>query len=80
MQEDVRTAINNATEACQGSISAEHGIGRLKHKDLLQFSDPTKMATMRAIKVAIDPNNIMNPGALFMPECLDRIDSNRSLQ
>jgi FAD/FMN-containing dehydrogenase len=80
MQEDVRTAINNATEACQGSISAEHGIGRLKRKDLLQFSDPTKMATMRAIKVAIDPNNIMNPGALFMPECLDRIDSNRSLQ
>ncbi|MBL4810977.1 MAG: FAD-binding oxidoreductase [Rhodobacteraceae bacterium] len=48
-----------------GSISAEHGIGRLKRDDLARFSDPAKMAMMRAVKQALDPDWIMNPGAVF---------------
>ena len=62
--------INSCTEECNGSISAEHGIGRLKRSDLLQFSDPTKIAIMRNIKKALDPNNIMNPRAIFMDDLL----------
>jgi D-lactate dehydrogenase (cytochrome) len=69
MREAVRMTINKTTEACGGSISAEHGIGRLKRTDLLQFADPTKLALMRTIKTAVDPNNIMNPGAVLLPDC-----------
>lgn len=48
-----------------GSFSAEHGIGRMKKADLLKYSDPAKLAAMRAIKRALDPNGIMNPGAVI---------------
>ncbi|MDO9525497.1 MAG: FAD-binding oxidoreductase [Gemmobacter sp.] len=48
-----------------GSVSAEHGIGRLKTEDLIRYSDPTKVAAMRAIKAALDPLGIMNPGAVL---------------
>ena len=48
-----------------GSFSAEHGIGRLKTDDLARYSDPAKLATMRTIKAALDPNGIMNPGAVL---------------
>lgn len=61
-----RKAINITTEKCGGSISAEHGIGRLKRADLQEFADPGKLSAMRAIKAAIDPNIIMNPGALLL--------------
>lgn len=63
--ETTRMLINETTRNCGGSISAEHGIGRLKIADLETYADPTKLAMMRAIKQAIDPNRIMNPGALF---------------
>ncbi len=48
-----------------GSISAEHGIGTLKRAELARLKDPAQLMAMRAIKAALDPNNIMNPGALF---------------
>ena len=63
--ETMRMIVNRTTHKCGGSISAEHGIGRLRTADLQRYADPTKLATMRAIKAAIDPNGIMNPGALF---------------
>ena len=44
-----------------GSISAEHGIGIMKREDLAQRADPAKLAMMRSIKAALDPQNIMNP-------------------
>lgn len=59
------TIINEVTLQCHGAISAEHGIGRLKTKDMQHYADPTKLAVMTAIKKAVDPNGIMNPGALF---------------
>lgn len=65
IQNELDIAINETTASCGGSISAEHGIGRVKRDALLKFGDPVKQATMRAIKAAIDPNNIMNPGAVF---------------
>lgn len=47
-----------------GSISAEHGIGRLKRDELRRYKDETALEAMRAIKQALDPKNIMNPGRL----------------
>ena len=48
-----------------GSVSAEHGIGRLKVADLARYGDPVKLAMMQAIKLALDPAGIMNPGAVI---------------
>lgn len=61
----VRHAIDDATAGCNGSISAEHGIGRLKTGDLRTYGSPSKLNTIRQIKTAIDPHNIMNPGAII---------------
>ncbi|MEP1206602.1 MAG: FAD-binding oxidoreductase [Rhizobiaceae bacterium] len=48
-----------------GSISAEHGIGQMKRDKLAQIKDPTALAMMRAIKQALDPKGIMNPGKVI---------------
>ncbi|UFS66779.1 FAD-binding oxidoreductase [Paracoccus denitrificans] len=48
-----------------GSFSAEHGVGRLKTGDLARWGDPARLAAMRAIKAALDPLGIMNPGAVL---------------
>lgn len=48
-----------------GSFSAEHGIGRLKAADLARWGDPARLSAMRAIKHALDPAGIMNPGAVL---------------
>lgn len=45
-----------------GSISAEHGIGLLKREELAQRKDSTALALMRAIKRALDPLDLLNPG------------------
>ena len=61
----VKTTIHEVAHRLGGSISAEHGIGRLKRADLVRFGDPVKLAAMRAIKSALDPNGILNPGAVI---------------
>ena len=48
-----------------GSFSAEHGVGRLKVGDLARWGDPVRLAAMRAVKQALDPLGIMNPGAVL---------------
>lgn len=48
-----------------GSISAEHGIGQMKRDELARLSDPVRMDALRAIKNALDPLGIMNPGKLI---------------
>lgn len=47
-----------------GSISAEHGIGQLKRDELERLGDPVSLAMMRAVKHALDPAGILNPGKL----------------
>ncbi|MEO1046784.1 MAG: FAD-binding oxidoreductase [Pseudomonadota bacterium] len=47
-----------------GSISAEHGIGQMKVEELGRLGDPTSLSIMRAIKQALDPNGLLNPGKL----------------
>ncbi|MCV2865598.1 FAD-binding oxidoreductase [Albidovulum sediminicola] len=61
----VMDCVHAMVAARGGSISAEHGIGRLKVADLERYGDPTKLAAMRAIKAALDPLGIMNPGAVL---------------
>ncbi|MEO1468452.1 MAG: FAD-binding oxidoreductase, partial [Pseudomonadota bacterium] len=56
-------AVHATALALGGSISAEHGIGRVKRDALAEALDPAKLAAMRAIKRALDPHAIMNPGA-----------------
>lgn len=48
-----------------GSISAEHGIGRIKREALQASKDPVALSMMRDIKALFDPNGIMNPGKVF---------------
>ncbi|CCQ73994.1 FAD-binding oxidoreductase [Magnetospira sp. QH-2] len=50
-----------------GSISAEHGIGKLKRDELAHYAPDVEIRMMRAVKAALDPNNIMNPGKV-VPE------------
>jgi FAD/FMN-containing dehydrogenase len=45
-----------------GSISAEHGVGSLKVEHLKHYKSPVALAQMRAIKAALDPHNLLNPG------------------
>jgi FAD/FMN-containing dehydrogenase len=52
-----------------GSISAEHGIGQLKVHELARLGDPVHLAMMRAVKQALDPMGLLNPGKLVPPPC-----------
>ena len=64
-RDEVKRAVHDLVHDMQGSVSAEHGIGRLKVDDLERYANPVKLNAMRAIKVALDPNGIMNPGAVL---------------
>ncbi|HEV7526467.1 MAG TPA: FAD-binding oxidoreductase [Acidimicrobiia bacterium] len=61
----VMRAIISAGVAMGGAISAEHGIGKEKKQYFLELEDPNKIALMQRIKLAFDPNGILNPGTLF---------------
>ncbi|MEE4117863.1 MAG: FAD-binding oxidoreductase [Paracoccaceae bacterium] len=61
----IKAAVHGLVHEMGGSVSAEHGVGRLKVADLERYGDPAKLAAMRAIKAALDPAGIMNPGAVL---------------
>lgn len=48
-----------------GSFSAEHGVGIVRREELARYRSSTELATMRAIKAALDPRGIMNPGKVL---------------
>lgn len=56
--------VYDRVQAYNGSISAEHGIGQLKRGELARLADPARLYALRGIKMALDPDNIMNPGKL----------------
>jgi len=62
---EVQRAVHDLVHEMGGSVSAEHGVGRLKVDDLERYADPAKLHAMRAIKAALDPHGIMNPGAVL---------------
>ena len=61
----VTETVHDMVDALDGSVSAEHGLGRHKMPDLERYGDPGKIFAMRAIKHALDPLGIMNPGAVL---------------
>ena len=64
-EQAVNAIVHDAVQAHGGSISAEHGIGALKRDELAQRKSPVALALMRAIKQALDPAGLMNPGRLL---------------
>ncbi len=67
-RQQVRDVVYGLVQRHEGSFSAEHGIGRLKPNELQRYGDPARLVAMRAIKRALDPLGIMNPGVIFSLE------------
>ncbi len=61
----ITAAVHDLVSDMDGSVSAEHGIGRLKVGELERYGDPVALAVMRQIKDALDPQGILNPGAVL---------------
>ena len=61
---DITRMVDDLVTAAGGSISAEHGIGQLKREELARLAPPGRIHALRAIKQALDPLGIMNPGKL----------------
>jgi FAD/FMN-containing dehydrogenase len=64
-QADVERIVYDLVAAHQGSISAEHGIGQLKRQELATRASVVKLGWMRAIKQAMDPQGVLNPGKVL---------------
>lgn len=62
---DGSKVVHDVVASYDGSISAEHGLGRLKTDEARRYKSPLEIETMQAIRKAIDPNRIMNPAVLF---------------
>ena len=64
-QESINRIVHDQVDAFAGSISAEHGIGALKRDELVRYKSAVELNLMRAIKLALDPLGIMNPGKVL---------------
>ena len=63
-EDDVNTLVYDSVARFGGSISAEHGVGSLKTDKLPTYKSAVALSMMRAIKLGLDPHNIMNPGRI----------------
>ena len=63
--ENITRMVDDLVTAAGGSISAEHGIGQLKRAEFARLAPPGRIHALRAIKQALDPLGIMNPGKLI---------------
>jgi FAD/FMN-containing dehydrogenase len=64
-EQQVNTLVFNSVHAFGGSISAEHGVGSLKVDHLVHYKSPVALTMMRAVKAALDPQNLLNPGRVI---------------
>jgi FAD/FMN-containing dehydrogenase len=62
---DANRIVHDIVADLGGSISAEHGLGQLKRTEVLRYKSEVEMETMRAIKRALDPRGLMNPGKVL---------------
>ena len=60
----ISRAVHDLVTQWHGSISAEHGIGQMKRDELARLADPARLTLMRAVKAALDPLGLLNPGKL----------------
>ena len=63
----ISSAVYDMVTAWGGSISAEHGIGQIKVAELARLADPVALHLMGAVKAALDPAGLLNPGKLLIP-------------
>ncbi len=61
-EDSISHIVYDAVQACGGSFSAEHGVGALKVDEMVQRKSAVALGLMRAIKQALDPRGVMNPG------------------
>ena len=64
-QSQVNRIVHDIVHDLGGSISAEHGIGQLKREELQRYKSAVELDMMRAVKRALDPQGIMNPGKVL---------------
>ncbi len=64
-QDAINRITHDAVARFGGSISAEHGLGVLRRDEAARYKSPTELALMRALKAALDPDGIMNPGKVL---------------
>ncbi|WP_188772974.1 FAD-binding oxidoreductase [Novosphingobium endophyticum] len=62
---DISRRVHDLVTQWGGSISAEHGIGQLKREELVRLGDPVALSMLRAVKQALDPQGLLNPGKLI---------------
>ena len=60
--EELNAAVHDIVHALDGSVSAEHGVGRLKVEEITHYKPAPEIEMMRAVKRALDPESLMNPG------------------
>jgi D-lactate dehydrogenase (cytochrome) len=65
---DFNRIVHDIVAGMGGTVSAEHGIGRLKRGEFARYADAAEIELMRRIKAALDPKGILNPGKLLPPE------------
>ncbi len=65
LEDAIRAAVEDLAVSMGGSFSAEHGIGLAKLPSMARRKDPVVLDAMRAIKAALDPGDLMNPGKLL---------------
>lgn len=65
--EQVTGFVHDLVREAGGSLSAEHGIGQLKRDEFARLAEPARLHALQAIKQALDPRGIMNPGKLVPP-------------
>jgi len=63
--EEVNHIVYDVVAALDGSISAEHGLGQLKRQEIKRYKSGVEMELMRAVKAAVDPRGVMNPGKVL---------------
>ena len=64
-REEVNRVVYDTVAALGGSISAEHGVGQLKREEIRLRKQPLELELMRAVKRALDPQGLMNPGKVL---------------
>ena len=64
-QDAIHRCVHDNVHKYAGSISAEHGLGALKRDEIKRYKSETELAMMAAIKQALDPLNLMNPGKVI---------------
>jgi FAD/FMN-containing dehydrogenase len=65
LEDAIRAAVEDLAVSMGGSFSAEHGIGLTKLPSMARRKDPVALDVMRAVKAALDPQGLMNPGKLL---------------